>query len=189
GQGTANRRVFFHNAMLEFLWVRAVAETLTPTIAPLQLAARANHRQTGFSPFGMGLRYAPNAPAIAALPFATWAYRPPYWPPHLQFEVAHTHPHEPLIFVMPFRETRPDTLPPAKRQPLDHPSGRREITAVRLTVPAAGEPRSPALQALAALGIVTFATGADHCAELTFDHHRRGQRTDFRPGLSLIFLD
>ncbi|MGF1524479.1 MAG: hypothetical protein ACFBSF_19325 [Leptolyngbyaceae cyanobacterium] len=50
GQGTANRRVFFRNAMVEFLWVCDPAETVTPAIAPMHFEARSNYRQSGYSP-------------------------------------------------------------------------------------------------------------------------------------------
>ncbi|MEL6385288.1 MAG: VOC family protein [Cyanobacteria bacterium J06626_18] len=186
GQGTANRRVFLTNAMVEFLWVCTPAETATLAIAPMQFGARSNYRQSGYSPFGIALRYCSGIVEEKSLPFDTWAYRPPYLPSQLQFEVAHTRPQEPLIFILPFDSTRPDQFSPAKRQPLDHPNAIQEITALHLTVPVA-EPRSPALLFLQAAAIAKFTQGEDHLATLECDHAIQGQSADFRPQLPLSF--
>jgi hypothetical protein len=40
GQGTTNRRFFFHNAMLELLWVREEQEARSPPITPARLWER-----------------------------------------------------------------------------------------------------------------------------------------------------
>ena len=37
GQGIANRRFFFYNAMLELLWVHDEHETRSPLVAPTRL--------------------------------------------------------------------------------------------------------------------------------------------------------
>ena len=37
GQGTANRRFYFRNAMLELVWVRDEDEAQSPLIAPTRL--------------------------------------------------------------------------------------------------------------------------------------------------------
>jgi len=185
GQGTANRRVFFHNAMLEFLWVTDAAETHTDLIAPMQFLARANYRQSNYSPFGIGLRHSPGTKdAEKLLPFETWAFRPPYLPSYLQFEVAYTQRCEPLIFVMPFRATRPDAVSPDKRQPLEHSNAVREITELCITLPQT-EPLSPALHFLQELGIA-FAPGQTHRLEITFDGGSQGRTIDFQPKLPLV---
>ncbi len=76
GQGTANRRFFFHNAMLELVWVYDEREARSPPIAPAQLWERWRYRFTGYSPFGICLRPLNARRALsgrpAALPFATW---------------------------------------------------------------------------------------------------------------------
>lgn len=186
GQGTANRRIFCRNAMIEFLWVKDPAETETPEIAPMQFLARSNYRQSGYSPFGIGLRYRSEIKDEArSLPFDTWAYRPSYLPPHLQFEFAYTHLQEPLIFVLPFANTRPDTQPPEKRQPLDHPNQLQEITGLHITLPAV-ETLSPAMQALQEFGVATFTQDNTHLAEIAFDQAKQNQVADFRSQLSLL---
>jgi hypothetical protein len=47
GQGTVNRRFFFHNAMLELLWVHAPAEAKSEVISPTHLCDRWENRQDG----------------------------------------------------------------------------------------------------------------------------------------------
>ena len=189
GQGTANRRFFFYNAMLELMWVRDEREVRSPPIAPTRLWERWRYCFTGYSPFGICLR-----PSVqhavswrpAALPFTTWEYRPPYLPPELRIDVATgTAASEPLVFATPF-SGRPDTLPEERRQPLVHPKGVVEITGLRITLPR-GKPISGVVRALQRAGVVSFESGNDHLAEIEFDHGSQGQSADFRPLLPLRF--
>lgn len=184
GQGTANRRIFFHNAMLEFLWLRNEAEARSPLIAPTRLWERSRYRASGYSPFGLALRL--TEPAPTALPFETWPFRPPYLPAHLQIAVARNdaHPAEPMLFVIPFGG-RPAAAPPEQRQPLDHALGLREITSLHLTLPAQ-ESTSSAWQTIERLGLVSLASGAELLAEVWFDHGPQGQEIDLRPELPLV---
>jgi hypothetical protein len=180
GQGTANRRFFFANAMLELIWLHDEREARSDLVAPTRLWERARSRETGASPFGICLR----AAAGEALPFPTWSYRPPYLPAGTAIPIAEgTPPTEPMLFANP-RGRRPDAEPPERRQPLDHPAGAREIRAARVTLPGAGE-RSAALQAVERLGVVTFAAGDEHLLELWFDGARQDRSADLRPDLPL----
>src|SRR5437879_6291460 len=56
GQGTANRRFFFHNAFLELLWVADPAEAQTSAVRRTGLWERWSRRSGGCSPFGIGFR-------------------------------------------------------------------------------------------------------------------------------------
>ncbi len=56
GQGTANRRFFFHNAFLELVWVEDAAEAASELVARTRLAERWQRRGHGASPFGIGFR-------------------------------------------------------------------------------------------------------------------------------------
>jgi hypothetical protein len=182
GQGTANRRFFFRNAMLELIWVHDETEAQGEPAARLGLRARGRHRETGASPFGLCLRRPPAAPP----PFETWPYRPAYLPAGLAIDVATTSPvpREPLVFLAATR--RPDAEPPSARKPLVHAAGVREVTAVRLDVPGI-EPLSATLRAVEAAGIATFPRGGEHRLELAFDGERQGRAEDFRPHLPLVF--
>lgn len=185
GQGTSNRRFFFRNAMLELLWVHDEREARSPEISPVRLWERANYRSSGYSPFGLcfrsGISVAPNR---RILPFATWEFRPPYLPPGSHIEIAaETAGSEPLVFATPFAG-RPGSYPPERRQPLEHPAGLREITSLKLTLPAV-ENISEALRRLARSGIVEFETGDEHLAEVESDRRARGLSACFPPELPL----
>ena len=189
GQGTANRRFFFHNAMLELVWVHDEREAQSPPIAPTRLWNRWSYRFSGYSPFGICLR-----PSVqhavsgrpAELPFATWEYRPPYLPPGTRIDVATgTAASEPLVFATPF-SGRPDALPEERRQPLVHPKEVVEITGLRITLPR-GKPISGVVRTLQRAGVVSFESGNGHLAEIEFDHGSQGQSADFRPLLPLRF--
>lgn len=187
GQGTINRRIFFHNVMLEFLWVENEAEVRSPPIRPTRLWERSRSQETGYVPFGLAFRpTAGVAEPPGPLPFETWAFRPPYLPPDLQIDVARNdaYPGEPLIFTIPFGQ-RPDATPPDRRQPLDHPLGLKEMTGLTLTLPPAPS-RSTAVVALEQLGLVSFMEGDDPLATMAFDGEQQGQSADFRPALPLI---
>jgi hypothetical protein len=188
GQGTANRRFFFYNAMLELLWVRDEREVRSPPIAPTRLWERWRYRFSGYSPFGVCLRamvqHAVAGPA--ALPFATWEYRPPYLPPELHIDVATgTAASEPLVFATPYGG-RPGVFPEERRQPLVHPKGVVEITGLSITLPR-GKPISGVVRTLQRAGVVSFESGNDHLAEIEFDRASQGQSADFRPLLPLRF--
>jgi hypothetical protein len=71
GQGTANRRFFFENAMLELIWVENAEQARSSLVAPTRLWERARWRESGALPFGICLRDSAGGPP--ELPFATLA--------------------------------------------------------------------------------------------------------------------
>jgi hypothetical protein len=184
GQGTACRRIFFHNGMLEFLWVRDPQEVRSDLIAPTRLWERSHYQQTGYSPFGLCFRSVGTA---GQLPFETWAYRPPYLPDTLQIDVAQNEafPQEPMLFAIPFGG-RPDRYPPERRQSLHHPRGFREITGLRIGLPLSVS-KSTAVQAIEQDEFISFVNNEIHLAEVTFDRAEADQSIDFRPALPLVF--
>ncbi len=185
GQGTANRRIFFHNAMLEFLWITDPAEVRSAPIAPTHLAERCDPERADVCPFGICIRATGAGPAD--LPFATWAYRPPYLPADLSIPVATNAGvlHEPFIFAISFGG-RPDASPPDRRQPIDHPAGLRELTKVTVTLPPFGA-FSPALRYLVDSGIVDVRPGTKVALALEFDHAKARRSASFAPRLPLTF--
>lgn len=113
GQGTANRRFFFENFMLELLYVDDVEVVTSALIAPTRLAARCAEEEA--NRFGIVLR--PSGAAVSAAPFPTWRYFAPYLGGDLAIEVAEgTSLAEPELFYLPFAK-RPGVLP---AEPLDH---------------------------------------------------------------------
>ena len=181
GQGTANRRFFFHNAMLELLWVDDPVAAQHTRTGPTHLWERWQGRRGAASPFGVCLR--PQDAAPAALPFPAWTYEPVYLPAP---RVIHMGANsaviaEPLLFYLAFGQ-RPDTG--GARYPMTHAPGFQEITAVRLQGPQQAA-WSPALQATVQSGVMTWSAGLQHHMEIGFDGETRGKVVDFRPALPL----
>lgn len=177
GQGTANRCIFFENAMLEFLWVTNEAEASSAIVAPTSLRERWRYRETGYSPFGIGCR---KSETTANLPFNTWAYCPKYLPPQIKIDIAKdTKPNEPLLFVIPFAE---DT----HNKPV-HANGIQEITKVEITIPNT-ESLSPAIKSIQQHNLVKFIKGKKHLLSIEFDRAIQQKSRDFRPHLPLRFF-
>ena len=184
GQGTACRRFFFRNAYLELLWVQDPAQAQSEAVAPTRLWSRWAERQTGASPFGLGVR--PLRPGTGGVPFPSWEYRPVYLPAPLAIHVGRDVPlSEPFWFYLGFAR-RPDDLAWPTRQPLEHAAGFSEITAVRLTGPGLDKP-SEAGQAVAQLAAVDLSEAPEQLAEITIDGGGRQRVEDFRPFLPLVF--
>jgi Glyoxalase-like domain len=183
GQGTANRCFFFHNAMLEFLWVHNPAEAKSALIQRTRLWERWFDRDH-VCPIGICLR--PTANTDNTVAFPNWAYRPPYLPETMSIAVGTNSDilTEPMLFQTPFAK-RPDRYPADKAQPLAHGIGVREITRVELISPVENNP-SPELQAAIDTHQIKLRLGSEYYIELGFDREVRGQQIDFRPGLPLI---
>jgi hypothetical protein len=184
GQGTANRRFFFHNLMLELLWVQQAVEAQSAVTRPTYLWERWRGRSQ-VCPFGVGLRPAPGESADGP-PFPSWAYHPAYLPPTLAIAVATnaTVLTEPMLFYLPFAQ-RQDRYAGAEAQPLDHGPGWRYVTRVSMTL-TQPPPRSEALDALAAAHLLEIQTGPAYLMELGFDGETQGCHQNFRPALPLI---
>lgn len=182
GQGTANRRFFFHSFMLELLWVHTPAETQSNVVKRTGLCERWRDRKSSACPFGIGVR----GDNPTEIPFEYWNYCPPYLPPSVTIPVATNSGQlmEPFLFWSPFGR-RSDNLPTDRAQPLNHPCGLREVTQVTLTVPT--QKRSKALENTVSSGLFTLKQGQTYRADICFDNYHQGKSKDFRPHLPLVF--
>ncbi len=185
GQGTANRRIFFRNVMLEFLWLTQREEAESELIRRTRLAERCDHHRHDVCPFGICLRK--SSQPDEALPFATFAYTPPYLPAGMAIPMATNSARldEPLIFCTPFG-TRPDQAAPDRRQPLDHPAGIGEVTALKLTLPLV-EPPSEAVRYLIESGLVKVDWAEHYQIQIEFDQGKQGQYVNFAPTFRFSF--
>jgi hypothetical protein len=189
GQGTTNRCFFFHNAMLELLWVDEPAEAQSDLIRPTRLWERWQGRNPSdigadrCCPFGICVRSAYRSSGTVA--FSSWAYKPPYLPEAVSIAIATNSDRltEPMLFQIPFGQ-RPDRVPAERAQPLEHRTGWQEITRVELVSPVVTQP-SPELQTLLYAQIIRLRVGTEYCIELGFDGESQGQQMDFRPDLPL----
>ena len=182
GQGTANRRFFFHNAMLELLWVHEPEEAQRAVTRPTRLWERwVGRHSEAITPFGICLR-----PRLATtqVPFAAWPYTPAYLPAPWVIHVGENSDvlAEPMLFYVAFGH-RPDQT--ASRHLLDHATGFREITSLRIQYPPS-TPLSAALRAVEAMGIATIRAGVPARMEIGFDGETQGQSMDFQPSLPLV---
>jgi hypothetical protein len=171
GQGTANRRFFFGNAYLEFLWVTNDTEARSDVVSRTRLFDRWQGRDSGMSsPFGVALR--PGTPGEQPL-FRIWKYRPPYLTDGSAILMATNSERldEPLLFVLP-----------SGRQP-ESPGTAREITRVVIETPVAA-PSGEAI-ALAHSRIVEWRRAPAHGMLVEFDRGAGGETVDLRPSLPL----
>ena len=177
GQGTANRCIFFDNAMLEFLWVMDKEEASSLAVSPTKLEERSRYYETGYSPLGIGFR---RSKIGEALPFNTWAYRPAYLPAQVQIDIARgTKPYEPLLFVIPFSDK-------TYSKSTNHACGIKKVTNVEIIIPSP-QPFSDAINIVQQSDLVKFIAGKEHLLTIEFDHSIKHQAMDFRPQLPLQF--
>ncbi|WP_019498828.1 hypothetical protein [Pseudanabaena sp. PCC 6802] len=184
GQGTANRRFFFHNCMLELLWVHSSEEAQSEVTRPMYLWERWRDRDRTACPFGVCFHPTPHS--TDPLPFPTWTYRPAYLPPPLSISVATnaTVLTEPMLFYLAFRK-RQDAYPEEQQELLRHAVAFWEITRVTLASPHA-DCLSPELQSAIASNLIQLRQGETYLMELGFDGEMQGRQADFRPELPLI---
>jgi hypothetical protein len=178
GQGTANRRFFFANSMLELLWVENSTEAQSEVTSPTQLWERWSNRRSGACPFGVITR--PRAGESIAAPFPAQVYQPIWLPPELRIYLSPAGVREPMWLFMPFLR-RTDQ----ERRFVEHPSGVREMTGLILESPQ--PPESPAAAAVSESGVISWRQGPDYLLTIEFDYCPRGQRVDFRASLPLVF--
>jgi Glyoxalase-like domain len=184
GQGSANRRFFFANAMLELLWIEDAVEAQSEPARELHLWERWFGREGGACPFGICLR--PTQGESASAPFPAWEYRPAYSSTVLPVARNSAAFEEPLVFYSPVHR-RTDTAPEGERQPYEHALPIRELTSVRISTMAAVDP-SAAMQAAMRTGAFSYRFGRRNLLELGFDYEQQGRSVDLRPILPLVLL-
>jgi hypothetical protein len=183
GQGTANRRFFFHNAFIELLYLHDATEIQNKLTKPTKLFERLTIKTHNTSPFGFCFR--PSSDGETHVPFPHWDYRPRYLPKDLSIAIAYASIHEPMWFFAAFAEF-PSIVKEKKQQPLEHPKGFTKITSVCVTIPDANDYSEAALCANS-LHDFMIVKGSSHLLALAFNNKTEGKFHDFRPILPLIF--
>jgi hypothetical protein len=177
GQGTANRRFAFVNAMIELLWVCDEQEAQSEITRRTLLWDRWIARNGQACPFGICLR--PAASVGVGAPFSALDYRPAYLPDPLALQIAEAGLEEPMWVYLSFmsRDKR-------KQHFAEHPNGAREITGLTLTTV---EPlASSAAHCVVLSGILTARIGSETLLEIEFDHGKRSATFDLRPKLPIL---
>lgn len=183
GQGTACRRFYFHNLMLELLWVENAEEVMSERTKPMRLYERCLSNKNTVSPFGIAFR--PTDGMGEALPFPVWDYNPIYLPQKLKIQVAENTPmSEPMYFYLSFAR-RQDKVPKERREPMEHKVPLREVTSVKIHVKQ-DNALSKAALALNQVQNLSIENNKDHLLELEFDNGTFNQARDFRPEIPLL---
>ena len=184
GQGTANRRFFFHNIFIELLWLDDAAEAQSELTRPTMLYERLAASNDETSPFGICFR--PAALGGNKAPFPSWNYKPVYLPSNFEVEIASDIPlSEPMWFFLSFA-SRPDSAPQERRQPFVHQTGFMEVTSLRIVLPKI-KSLSVAARSIIQSEYLSIVEGEHHLFEMGFDHETQGRSHDFRPLLPLLF--
>ncbi len=178
GQGTANRRFAFPNAMIELLWVSDIRKARSQETERTLLWDRWSGRTHRACPFGICLR--PVGSQDTGPPFPSWEYRPSYLPDPLVMHVGEAGTEEPMWVYLSFmrRVHREEWF-------IEHPIGIREITGLTLTTPVPLP--SQASKTVIESGILKTRLGEKSLLEIEFDNNRRNEHVDFTPHLPFIF--
>jgi hypothetical protein len=177
GQGTANRRFFFDNFMVELLWIVDAAEANSERTRRTRLWERCAQPETADCPFGILFR--PDGDDSQP-PFRTWSYFPRYLPAGMAIRFAEgTTLQEPELIVLPFvRARKASTEPTRHRLPFFRIQsiavGVRDLSGL-----------SPAALATQGLGQVRYFASVDPLMELHFEGAGT-LRLDLRPVLPLL---
>jgi Glyoxalase-like domain len=178
GQGTANRRFAFSNAMIELLWVSDIRKAQSQETERTLLWDRWSGRTDRACPFGICLR--PVGSQDTGPPFPSWEYRPSYLPDPLVMHIGDAGIDEPMWVYLSFMRR-----PHREECFIEHPIGIREITGLTLTtsVPL----HSPASQNVIESGILKTRLGVTPLLKIEFDSKCRNKHVDFRPRLPFLF--
>jgi len=203
GQGTASVGFAFENAYLELLWVEDEKEfQATCSADGEEFCARAQWRETGASPLGIGLR---NRCGDSHPPRLKYREHRAEWmkPDSCIYIIEDAGIHEPEYFVVP-----PYMALPAWVENVDttHPIGARRLSRAEITVCSKGhgvsdfgigsgfnfvsaDSRKPLSRAARLVGRSTE-VGLHHgqapLLVLTLDDDRQGKSADLRPELPLV---
>lgn len=188
-QGTASQIIFFENLYLEIVHVyeEAIA-TEYASRTRVDAIWRRQWRESLASPFGIALCLKSESVCLRQL-FATDSYPIPQTETSIYFASDNLSlKQEPLCFIVPSHVTLSkllDLSSTAHQKLLDHPSGVRKITAIKVALPKLAN-RSRALQILECRGLITLDQGPLPLLELILDGGTRNQTIDCRPDFPIV---
>jgi len=173
GQGTANRRFFFENFFLEFIYLRDAAEARNGPGAGLRFCER--QANADLSPFGLVFR---TTHASHDEPFSYWKYYPDYFKGQHYFLVGNNSDEllEPLVICMP------TTLPEISSSLVpENPELR--LTSATISVPV--QQPTETLNTTTGCQPLDFRFDQPHHIALAFNEGRGGRSVDFADKLPL----
>jgi hypothetical protein len=181
GQGTANRRFFFENFMLELVWVDRPEEAQSEQTLRTRLWERwVGREDRTTSPFGV--LFCAEGESAESVPFQTWPYHPSYLPPGDAIEIAEgTRLQEPELFYMPsIRRGRQ-----RRKEPTNHAVDLGPILGVAVGLPGVGQ-LSDASRSAQDAGLLTYMESDRPVLEIRFSSASSAD-IDLRPALPLLF--
>jgi len=175
GQGTANRRFFFDNMMLELLYLDGTVITDASNSNRLKLDTRLNPQAKDACPFGLAFR--PKLAETTQKPFAGWSYQPSYLPEPLEIWIAENSnkPSEPLLFYLSFAR-------PKSTNENIQTTAFNYISGVSMTLPLAV--KSELFDNLAQIDALRFNYGTHYALDIEFNHRQCEHQQHF-PELAL----
>jgi hypothetical protein len=188
-QGTVSILYFFENAYLEIIAIEdeiAFRQYLAQT--RINLLERSQWRQTGASPFGIGLRPKPNRfdsqMSMVQHRLLTLGDG--------ETKINFSHPNlvaiqEPMCFTIPHNLALTNWLDRKNenhQQLITHPLGIKRLTGVKIKINT-HLALTNAVSLLEDNGIITIERGASPLLELTFDDNAKNKVVDARPILPL----
>jgi hypothetical protein len=186
GEGTTSIAAFFENAYLELMWVdSSVSVDSAHQLDVAEFRRATAWRETGASPFGVGLHFLSGSVADLTTPYRLDVV--PESDP-AEYYVILRQPAESLaadVFIMPqdgavtswigrFRNRQPNRFA--------HPAGFRRITRVVVH----GTHAMPSALAGLDVRLVGFVASSEPLMEVQFDGGGRGETWDLRPALPVI---
>lgn len=178
GQGTSNRRFFFRNGMLEFIWVHDAEEAENGSGRDLRFPER--DLDSAASPFGVILQQKDGVNLeTSKMPFDGWSYQPIYFEPSNAFHVGSNSVNtpEPLCIYVPF------TLPKSSVNKGKINSS-FAISNVCIHIPSAD--RNEVLEAVDRADRLSIQYSKEHLMEMVLNDRSSGKVVDFRPEIPLI---
>jgi len=181
GQGTQNRRFYFNNLMLEFLWICNEQEVRSQLTAPTRLWERANSKQSAYCPFGLAFRATENNPEPEVCTFPAWQYKPVFLPESASIFIAENDhkPQEPMIFYTHF----PATNKPRKRIEKNP----QNATLVEINFPIDAD-LSIAANQITEISSVKLTNADEFLMTIVLDENKNRAILDFTPELGLKIL-
>lgn len=174
GQGTSNRRFFFKDMMLEFLYVHDVIEATSGPAKGLRFQDR--RVESLASPFGLVMKV---TESDSDVPFDGWKYSPDYFSNDQCFHIGSNSNHleEPLCICMPENLPQRVNMPPPA-------NSHWEFTRLRMGVPLLE--LSDPLKKIATCENIDIELNKPHSLELLFNDGAQKKRKDFSPILPLV---
>ena len=178
GQGSSNRRFYFANGMLEFLWIHDAEEAVNGPGRDLRLQDRATAANA--SPFGVILRSKNSSSSEhSEMPFNGWTYQPLYFDPPNAFHIGANSQNisEPLCIYFPFSMLKSSTSKSEKNT---------SFTISNVSIYTPSEDTKEILNAVNQAERLAIKNGKEHLMEITLNNHEMGCIEDFRPEIPLI---